>query len=83
MKACREESSAFNPTRFSWLSLRLKCLAGKGIFWKTWGQQILLANVLKAILHKEFPKAKVMISRHCSTFNFSKDYFANSIRFCK
>ncbi len=39
MRACREESSVFNPTRFSWLSLRPKCLAGEGIFWKTWAQQ--------------------------------------------
>ena len=39
MRACREESSAFNPTRFSWFSHIPKYLAGKGIFWKTWAQQ--------------------------------------------
>ena len=47
-----------------------------------WGEYlILLANVLQRILHQVLLITRIKIYRHCSTINFTEDYFRQQYQY--
>ena len=61
VRAIRRASTAFNPTRYSWLSLKPKCLAGQGIFWKDWA---INNGILDRNGNPSFGKVQTLIKYH-------------------